>query len=163
MATLSSRSIHKVSARKALETVKEGRCYNIMCIVTEGSSEDIEGLVAALADHPNAFEGLYIDHCPVSDKAGESLGRYLASSKSINELHMVSTGLTEKSYLAIAKALHTNVSLETIIIKENLESSATIDAAFVDALREGPSRSQYSFWSLYCNIVQDYERLLDQV
>lgn len=162
MATTNARPILKVSARKAIDTIREGKQYGVMCIVTEGSSEDVEELASALVSQPNAFAGLYIDKRPVSDKAGAELGRYLASTTSLDELHMVETGVSEKTYLAVAQALHINTSLETIIIKDAIESSDTIDAAFAKALRVNPNRVQCSFWSLYRTISQDYERLLDQ-
>ena len=99
------------------------------------------GLLDLLLKYPDALKSINLGYNWLSDKTGVKLARLVLLSSTLEYLELSYNGFTDKTFLAIASALRTNRSLRFVAaLKNPINDSDSIDAAFTDALRLNPDR-----------------------
>lgn len=103
-----------------------------------------------LLAHPNSVTEISICWTSITDVTGIKLANVLRASITLEKLHLILTQITEKTYYAIAAALHTNTSLEILGFHNPKQlDTDSINASFAAALRINPNRPELSWWVLY--------------
>lgn len=109
---------------------------------------------AELADwlvlHPDVVTEVWISNNALTDESGVKLAQMVAKSSVIRKLGMNRNRFGEATYLAMAKALRVNTSLDQLALHGNLPVDVKrVEAAFGEALRANPDRPEDSWWSLH--------------
>jgi hypothetical protein len=121
-------------------------------------------LVDLLLTQPNVITGIQFFGAKVTDEIGIKLARFVAVSTTINTLILEETKIKRATRLAMADALRTNTSLRVLRIAKRVMKfmdvdEASIDSAFVEALRLNPNRPDNSEWWVHRFCRDDFCRL----
>lgn len=120
--------------------------FSYMCY----HDDELSVLADLLIENPNSITRLIMPVNVSKDEVGVKFARAASRSTTIEHLNLSGNCLTERTYLAVADALHVNSSLSKIHLFGNQSTDRTsIDAAFVKALRFNPCRPADSCWILY--------------
>lgn len=125
------------------------------------TDETFAPLAQSLLTHPNRPRYLYLSNNRLTDKTGIQLADFTASSSTIKWLGLPINQLGLETYLALATALRVNSSLRLLYLFNNRKvEQATVETAFVDALRLNPVRPAESDWRLF-STQNEFSRLRD--
>lgn len=126
------------TARTAIERIRswDANLDAIIIRSNECKHEDIEELFDCLIEYPDSITHLTFTHAELSDEMGVKAARFVAKSKTIRTVSLMSNRLGEPTYLAFAAALCVNTSLWNLLLNDNLPVDKNrVDAAFVHAFR----------------------------
>lgn len=129
------------------------------CLGGNFDDDDMEAYIDYLLDNPNQFEKLWLGRNRLTDKSGIKLAELVARSHTIHTLSLANNLITEKTYVAIAAALHVNTSLKNLYLQclkgdpwhktYNITDRSLVEDRFVVALMINPHRWLDSEWIFY--------------
>lgn len=128
---------------------------------------ELHELLDALIEYPNVVRYMIVPH-EVDDAVGVKLARFITVSQHIEFIYTAFCSIfTEKTYIAIAKALRINSTLQSFSTFQLPPSDTRrIDFAFINALRLNPMRPinfNLAFWSYSYESREELPRLCKAV
>lgn len=117
-------------------------------------------LAQSLVKYPNVVTVISIHRHPISNVTGIKLAQYVALSSTIEVLSLSDNCFYTSMYLEMAAAMRINTSLRIIRLYCSFTVNRNcIEAAFIEALRINPNRSNKSEWYFYSCVTNEFPRL----
>ncbi len=122
---------------------------------------DMLAIMNEVSQEPDVYQNIDVFNSCLTDRnGGLFLAELVEHSSTIKGLCLRSNRLSEKTVMALARALATNTSLEALMItRDACASLDVIRGAMVFALRMNPFRSPESTWIISESNSRSYENI----
>jgi Ran GTPase-activating protein (RanGAP) involved in mRNA processing and transport len=127
------------------------------------NDEALSQLLNLMAKRNGGIRTIKIRTHYLSDRSAATLARLLALSSDLEVLDLTFNLITTEGYRSIARALHVNSSLRTLLLYGNAvlpHERDEVDEYFAAALRSNSKRPDGTLWLLYSDhSINDYARI----